>query len=981
MRRTTPLQSSFSFGEFSPWLVSRTGFEKYPGALETCVNAIPLVEGGYMRRPGTRFVVEVKDSSVSTRLKRFQFSVNDSHVLEFGAGYFRFLRHQAQITVADTDAAITNGDFTSNITGWDDRSTGTGSIANANTALELTGADASNVGWAEQDVAVGASFQSTVHVLKFRVKKAGRTVAGDTVQVRVGTSSTGNELVDDKVRGTGYHCIPITLDSDATIYIQFRNISAKAVLVDDVSLIDNSAVEIDNPYAAGDLFQVEGPQSADVLYLFHETYPPHKVERFANNEWSLTEVKWLNGPYLDTNTTATTLTMSATTGLGITVTASAVTGINDDAGFKSTDVGRLVALDHAGTAWGYARITEFTDTTHVIADVIVDFGGTTAKTKWRLGSWSDTTGWPKTGTFAEQRLFAAGNNSQPQTFWASKSAAAFEDFSPDSADGTVADDNGLNFTISANEVNPIIWMAEQRDLVIGTAGGEWIAKSDGAVITPTDVSVKRHSALGVKRITPTVAEGRIVFVQRGGRELIEYGWNFDDDSFLGIDKTRLARHITEGGIIEMSYAQQPHSLVLAVRNDGTLLTMTYNRRENIEGWSRQIFGGALEASFSRVWQVDASVPTYVDETTDANDSGNADWTLFPASEAVNDYAAFGYTAPFSKLVFDYANGTAGAGGAVDWEYWDGNSWESVSDLTDNTTGFTATAADNLSASWTVPTDWEVRSIGGSSPLYYIRARITTVYTTNPILDQGFVHGPAKCKSVEAIPGQDGSGQTQNSIDRDEIWVINERTINNSTKQHIEFFERDFETGQDQEDAYYADSLLTYDSTSTTSITGLGHVEGESIVLWADGAIQAAKTVSSGAVTLDTAALVVQAGLAYTHTLKTLKLDFGAAAGTAQGQKRRVDQLVFALLTSHTLTFGPTASNLDTTDFREVSDPMDAGTPLFTGEWPVDFEGDWLDDARMVIQSAAPSPFTLLSLAPKLVTSELTSGALKRKGIG
>ena len=969
--RTTPLQSSFSFGEFSPWLVARTNFDKYPGALSVCLNAVPLIEGGYMRRPGTRYVAEVKDSSVATRLKKFQFSVQQSHTLEFGAGYFRFFRFQGALSAADTDATIANGTFTTDLTSWNDKSTGTGSIQQADTALELTGAGSSNVGWAEQTVAVGASYQSTVHVLKFRVKKAGKTVAGDTVQVRVGTTTTGTELVDDKVRGTGYHCIPITLAADATIYIGFRNIAAKAVLVDDVSLLDNATIEIDNPYAAGDLFEVEGPQSADVLYQFHETYPPHKLERFANNEWSFTEVAWKDGPYLSENTTATTMTPSATTGLGKTMTASAITGVNDGAGFKTTDVGRLIRFDGSGSAWGYARITGWTSTTVVTIDVITDFSDTVADTRWQLGSWSDTTGWPKAATFFEQRLITAGTNEQPQTFWGSKSAADFENQEPTDADGTVADDHAFDFTISSGQVNPIIWMAEQRNLVIATNGGEWIVSSDGVVITPTDVTVKRQSSIGVDRIAPVNPQGRLLFVQRAGRELVEYGYNFDDDAFQGLDKTRLARHITTGGLIELAYAQQPHKLILAPRADGTLLSLTYNRREQVEGWSRHVFGGSLEASFSRVWQVDTSVPTYTDETTDAGDSDDADWTLFPATEATGDYAAFGYTQPFSKVVFDYANGTAGVAGAVDWEYWDGGEWIELASVTDNTTGFTATAADDLSVSWTMPADWGVRSIGGSSPLYYVRAKITTVYTTNPVLDQGFVHGPAICRSVTTIPGQNNSGQTHDSTDRDEVWVIVERTINNSTKKYIEFWERDFELGQDQEDAYYMDSLLTYDSTSTTSITGADHLDGESVAIWANGAIQASKTVSSGAFTMDESASVVQAGLAYTHTMKTLKLDFGASAGTAQGQKKRVDSVMFALLSSHTLKYGPTTGNIDTTDFRVVGNPMDAGAPLFTGEWHVDFEGDWDDDSRILVQSSDPAPFTLLAIAPDLQTSELT----------
>lgn len=146
------------------------------------------------------------------------------------------------------------------------------------------------------------------------------------------------------------------------------------------------------------------------------------------------------------------------------------------------------------------------------------------------------------------------------------------------------------------------------------------------------------------------------------------------------------------------------------------------------------------SSMSQVFQVDVSAGTpYTDETVDANSTGNADWTVFPATEEVGvDYCAIGFSQKFKKVIFDYANGTAGVGGAVAWEYWNGSSWTALSGVSDATTGFTASAADGRVLTFTVPTDWATTSISGSQNLYYIRARVTTGYSTNPVLDQGFI---------------------------------------------------------------------------------------------------------------------------------------------------------------------------------------------------------------------------------------------------
>lgn len=836
MPRVHDFQPSFNAGELSPRLAARTDFVKYRAGLETCTNLIPLSEGGVMRRAGSRYVAELKSSAVKGRLKRFEFSTTQAYILELGANAMRFYRHQGQITVADTDAAISNGSFTSGITGWDDRSTGGAGNAIAHDAtngrltLQTNGTAADDIGWAEQDVTISAGYTAVEHVLKFRVIGA----PSDRIELRIGTSSTGSEVIADQLYEVGYHCVAFTPGA-TTFYVQFRNRGSfrdKDVQIDDVSIIDNAAVELQTPYAEADLPTVEGPQSADVLYLFHADHPTYKLERYGHTSWSLVEVAWQDGPWLDENTTATTLTFGAATGLGVTVTASATEGINDGDGFKSTDVGRLIRLTDGTVNWGWAVIVSRTSSTVVVADVRRTVTVTTGETKWRLGAWSGTTGYPQTGAFFEQRLFAAATDDNPQTFWASQTAD-FENMAPDSPNSsgvwneTVEDDDALDYTISADNVNAIRWLSAGEDtLAIGTVGGEWVPSSTGAVLTPSDIVVRRQTTHGSAQVQPVRVDNVALFVQRAKRKLREFGFAFEIDGYQAIDLTRLAAHITEGGIVEMAFAEEPDSIVWAVRSDGVLLSMTFRREEDVVGWAKHVIGGSF-----------------------------------------------------------------GSGSAV-------------------------------------------------------------------------------VESVAVIPGADGAGQVQDSTSRDEVWLIVKRTIDGATKRYVEFLERDFDTGQDQEDAYYADSLITYDGASATTITGLDHLEGETVKVWADGAIQAEKTVASGQITLDSAASVVQIGLGYTHRGKTLKIEAGNPAGTAVGKTKRIYGITFVLLNSHTLSFGPDVSNLTDADFRVVSDPMDAAAPLFTGEKFREFPGNWVTDARIVFESDEPAPFTLLALAPEIVVNAL-----------
>lgn len=830
MPRIQPPQPSFDAGEFSDRLAARTDFSKYRNAVETAVNVIPLGEGGLMRRPGTRFVAPEKDSAtVKGRLKAFEFSTEQAYILEFGEQAMRFFRNQGQITANDITASITNGTFTGSTTSWTDISTGLGSIAHdaTNDRLSLIpgGTAMDDIGWAEQQV---TNASAIAHVLKFRVIG----IPSDSVELRIGTTTTGSEIVADFKAEVGWHAYEFTATA-ADFFIQFRNrgeVRNKTVQIDDVSLIDATPVELTTPWTESQLFNVEGPQSADVLYLFHDAIPTYKLERRGHATWSLVEVAWQDGPYLDENATATTITAASATGLAIDFTASSTDGINNGQGFLSIDVGRLIRVtDEVLVNWGWGIIVSVTSTTVVKVDIrrTVAPGAPDAETRWRLGSWSDTTGYARGGTFFEQRLWAFASNDQPQSFWASNTGD-FENMAPDSSnadnsdqwDGTVQDDDALDFTLSADNVNAIQWMsAGEATLAIGTLGGEWAPSSAGAVITPADITVRRATTHGSARVQPLRVGRVVLFLQRALRKIWELGFSFEADGLDAFDMTRLAYHVTRGGVVEMAFQEEPHSLVWTVRSDGVLPTMTFRRDEDVVGWARHIIGGSF-----------------------------------------------------------------GAGNAV-------------------------------------------------------------------------------VESIAVIPGNNGVGQIKDSTKRDEIWLTVKRTINGATARYVEFIEGDYEEGDDPEDSYYADSLITYDDVPATVMTKLDHLEGEEIAIWADGGVQASKTVVAGSITLDTAASVVQMGLPYTHTIKTLKLEGGSASGTSVGRTKRIHGVTFVVLNSHLIKYGPDANSLKNIDFRKVSDPMDSPAPLFTGERFAEFEGNWEKDARIVIEDSTPAPFVLLEIIP------------------
>ena len=138
MARANPYLSAFNEGEFSQRMVARVNFEQYDNAAALMENLILMPQGGFQRRPGTRYIAAVKDQASETALYPFEFSTSQAYVIEAGDQYFRFFRNQGQLVASNIGATITNGYFTAGITGWTDQSAGTGAISHNATTVRLS---------------------------------------------------------------------------------------------------------------------------------------------------------------------------------------------------------------------------------------------------------------------------------------------------------------------------------------------------------------------------------------------------------------------------------------------------------------------------------------------------------------------------------------------------------------------------------------------------------------------------------------------------------------------------------------------------------------------------------------------------------------------------------------------------------------------------------------------------------------------------
>ena len=648
--------------------------------------------------------------------------------------------------------------------------------------------------------------------------------------------------------------------------------------------------EIVSPFLETQLYDLQFTQSADVMYICSGTLPPKKLSRTGHTTWTLENAEFKNGPFLDKNTGNRTLSSSSTAiGTNRNLTANNVDFKTENGiqGWQAGDIGRQVRIGD-----GYGVITAITSTTVAKFEVkkVITSNGST---NWYLGAWSTITGFPNTVSFFEQRLVFGGSLYYPQTIWASQSAI-YDDF--DTGDSNAAD--AFIYTIAANRVNSIRWLAPARDLVVGTAGGEFkVGRPTGEPLKPDNVSITQQTTYGGWTTQPIQVGSTILFVQKQRKKIREFTYKFEDDAYAAPDMTLLAEHITGTGIVDVDYAQEPNSVYWAVRDDGILLGMTYQREEDVIAWHRHIIGGYNSFTF---------------DNTDVTVSGSD-----PDKDGFITITSHGLeTGDEIEFVQGTSTG-AKINGLVDSEK------------------FFIVVKDANSVKF--------------SRTYQQAKDGTTIQIVSAVGTGHKIRQHAKVKSVTSI-----SENTEN-----QVWCCVERRINGVKRKFVE----------------YLDPLLNMDSGlsgtingSATIITGLDYLEGEDVQILIGDAVFPNQIVTNGQITISGLASTsstksIEIGLGFISKIKTMRIEAGAAAGTAQARPKRFNEVVVRLHETVGVKI-----NGDQVPFRTSSTPTSQSIPVFTGDKRVTNLG-WDKDGQIVIEQTQPLPMTVLGISGTLVTSD------------
>ncbi len=423
---------------------------------------------------------------------------------------------------------------------------------------------------------------------------------------------------------------------------------------------------------------------------------------------------------------------------------------------------------------------------------------------------TSTNNYPSVVSFFEQRLVFGNTNNNPQTLWFSKNGD-YDNFATGSND-----DDALIYTIASNQVNAIRFLSATRVLTVGTSGGEYVLTStnDGPV-TPTTTLIRKYSNYGTAEIEPVQVADVTLFAQRGKRKIREFKFVGDVNTggYSAPDMTILAEHVTEGGIVQMAFQQEPDSVVWCVRNDGTLLGLTYRREEEVVAWHKHIIGGS------------------------------------------------------------------------------------------------------------------------------------------------FGSGQAVVESIATLPTDTGE---------DELFMIVKRTINSVTKRYVEKL-KVFDFGDDTTTAFFVDSGLSYSGGATTTLSGLYHLEGETLQVLGNGATHPNETVSGGGITLDYSSTKAAVGYGFDSTMQTLRIESGSVDGISQGKPKRVHSITVRFFETVGAEVGNDNGEVDRIFFRDSSMAMDTAVPMFTGDKDIEFPGGFDDDDRVFIKQAQPLPLTVLAFYPRMNT--------------
>jgi hypothetical protein len=880
--------------------LARMDVKRLAMAAETQTNWVPRVLGSMMLRPGFKYLGATA-SNAAARYLKFIFSTEDTALIELTSQLMRVWIDDALLTRPSVTSAIANGNFDANLGSWTD-SDEAGATSQWATGgyMQLTGNGTARA-IRQQQVTVAGANLNVEHAVRVVVQRG-------PVQIRIGSTSGGDEYITETTLRTGTHSLSFTPSGD--FYIRFFSSLVRSVYVDSATVEAAGVVTLPTPWTAADLSAVRFDQSADVLFVACEGRQQRRIERRGTSpdarSWSVVLFQPEDGPFGLLNTSPVTLTPSGITG-NVTVTSS-------QAMFKSTHVGALFSIESTG------QLVSTTGSANGVFTSSIRVTGIGTERTFGVRIEGNATG----STVDLQRSYDNATWANVATYtWTTNLDGAVSDGLDNQIvyyrlilTTRVAPDNvAMTLRIGSGSVRGIVRVT---DFTNATTVSAEVLSSLGGTSASLDWQEGQWSDLKGWPSAVKLHEGRLWWFGLNGI------WGSISDAYDAFDET-------------MEGSAGP-----IIRTIGSGPVDTINWGLSLKG----LLVGAQGAEFTvRASSLDEVLtPTNFNvKASSTQGSGSVDAVKIDQGGCFVDRSGTN----IYDLSFDL--------GAYDYQ---------AKNLMELNPGLGHPGIVRMDVQRKPDTRLHcVRSDG--VVIMGVMNKAEDVLAWIPIETDGDI------EDVVVLPALSGDKD-------DQVYYVVKRTINGSTVRYLEKWAQEEDCLGDLEYCYLADSFVHYSGAATVTITGLSHLNGESVVVWADGAdvgtVDSARpwtqtyTVSGGQITLATAASQVVVGLPYTAQFKSSKLGFMLQGDSALNRHKKINKLGAVLANTHRkgLKFGP---SLDDTGSNRMDDlpAVENGTAVTTetpenyDEDSFEFPGTWTTDARVCLQAQAPRPATVVAI--------------------
>lgn len=600
-------QTNFTGGEFAQYMQGRFDEPQYKSGLNVCLNALPIEEGAWVRRPGTQFA-GFSRRAAQGRLIGFDVVATTPYDIELTVGtdngYMRVWNGQ-QLVMDEAGATVT-------------------SISTASPAeLVMSSAQAWSTGDSIQlypTVDTNYLAQAYLADRQFVVTKIDTTHF--TLKDQLGNNLDGSKFALGSTACTASHVL-----------------------------------EIETPWSTDqEINAVRAAQSENQMLMFSAGIATQMFTQ-TGSTFTLADAAFVDGPYLDPPKDGSQVQVSGTSGSVSLSFFEADGSTAKNMGFTSANIGQFVRLLSeppkwvAGTSyspgdkttyqgtyyncvvatgtdnppdttpasqvlcptaaqWAYAQITAITSDSEVTAtlffipqppppNIVIQLSGPLLYTHnsdnpvntYQMGLYWGTT-WPTCGTFHEGRFWFAGALLNRVDSAQSNNALIC---SPTFYDGTVADDCGISAIFNFPEIMQIRWMMPtQLGIIAGCQSGEVLVRASqlGDPLTPTSIQAHVVTRYGCQSVDPVQVGFSTLFVERYGKKVLDLTPNVFSQRISAANISLTGRHLTYPGVTEIRWQRELAPVLWCATPNGIggLIGMTY-KREDSYATSGPLFAG------------------------------------------------------------------------------------------------------------------------------------------------------------------------------------------------------------------------------------------------------------------------------------------------------------------------------------------------------------------------------------------------------